>query len=191
MADGDDLHTLEQSRGKARLTRPRLSDVGTVPTVDERSRDRVAGGLFAPGNKAAVGRTAKRALTAPLRAARTRLRELDGGLPAPIADELLSDAMSVFNSARVELGSSSVFVLSNAVMFATESVLAGHFAKQAAVAGFDTERGAELLEMAHRCETQAQRAMTAALAAVKALPKRGKTARVIDTIEAEAAEGDE
>jgi len=169
-----ELFTVEDSHGKPRLTAPRLSDLGTVPTDDERSRDRVAGGLFAPGNKAAQGRTAKRALTAPLRAARKRVQELGEGLPAPVADGLLSDAMAVFNSARLELGGSSVFVLANAVSFATESVLSNYFFKLAAEAGFDTEIGAAHLASAQRCEQCAQRAMTACLAAKKAIgsPKR-------------------
>lgn len=177
MADADELFTIEQSHGKPRLTAPRLSDVGTVPTADEPSKDRLDGGRFAPGNQVAANRSAKRALTAPLRAARTRLQDLGEGLPRPVADELLTDAMAVYGSARLELGSSSVFVLANAVSFATESVLAGYLTKLAAQAGFDTEKGAAYLEQAQRCEQCAQRAMTAALAATKALsgrkPKRG------------------
>jgi hypothetical protein len=191
MRKGAELHTIEASHGKPRLTQPRPTDLGTVATEDERARDRVAGGKFAPGNKAAAGRTAKRALTAPLRAARKRLQEAGEAVVPSDADALLSDAMAVYASARLELGSASVFVLGPTVAFATETVLAGYFAKQAATAGFETERGLELLDAAHRCETQAQRAMTAALAAMKALPKRGRAARVIDTIEAEAAAGDD
>ncbi len=193
MATNPELFTVEQSHGKARLTQPRPSDLGSVEADDERRRNHRANGTFAPGNRAAFNRSAKRALTAPLRAARTRLEALGEGLPRPVADELLQAALAVYGSARVELGSSSVFVLANLIAFATESVLAGYFAKEAAAAGFDTERGGELLELGHRCETQSQRAMTAALAAVKALSgKRAKAGRVIDAIEAAAAaEGDE
>lgn len=191
MADSPELFTVEQSHGKPRLTPPRPSDLGSVEADDERLRNHRANGTFAPGNRAAFNRSAKRALTAPLRAARTRLEALGEGVPRPVADELLQAALAVYGSARVELGSSSVFVLANLITFATESVLAGYFAKEAATAGFDTERGGELLERGHRCETQAQRAMTAALAAVKALPKRGKAGRVIDAIEAAAAAGDD
>jgi hypothetical protein len=177
MADANELFTVEQSHGKARLTAPRLSDVGSVPTDGELSRDRGERGQFAPGNRAAADRSSKRALTAPLRAARKRLQDLGEALPRPVADELLRDALAVYGSARVELGSSSVFVLANIVSFATESVLAGYFTKQAADSGFETEPGAAYLEQAQRCEQCAQRAMTAALAAAKALsgrrPKRG------------------
>lgn len=175
MTTTPELFTVEESHGKPRLTAPRLSDVGTVETGDDRARNHDAKGQFALRNKAAAGRAAKRALTAPLRAARERLQET-GDLPRSVADELLRDALAVFGSAKVELGSSSVFVLANAVSFATESVLAGFFTNQAAAAGFDTARGAELLEMAQRCEQCAQRAMTAALAAAKALSKQGRAA---------------
>lgn len=175
-----DLFTIETSHDKPRLTAPRLSDVGTVATVCEPSQDRGARGRFAAGNQVAANRSAKRALTAPLRAARKRLQDLGDALPHPVADELLRDALAVYGSARLELGSSSVFVLANVVSFATESVLAGYFTKQAADADFNTERGAAHLEQAQRCEQCAQRAMTAALAATKALsgrrPKRGKHA---------------
>jgi hypothetical protein len=169
---GSELHTIEPSHGKARLTAPRPSDLGSVDAGDERQRNHRADGTFAPGNRAAYNRSAKRALTAPLRAARARLRDVVGGEGRPVADALLNDAMAVYGSARVELGKSSVFVLAPLASFATESVLAQHFTKLAAEAGFDTERGGQLLELAHRCETQAQRAMTAALAASKAVPQR-------------------
>ncbi len=169
---GAELHTIEPSHGKERLTAPRLSDVGTVPAADERSRDRGEHGRFKSGNKAAVGRSAKQALTAPLRDARERLRMVLEGQARPEADELLGAALTVFASARLELGSSSVFVLSNLVSFAAGSVLGQRFTVLATQAGLASARGAELLDLAHRCEQQAQRAMTAALAASKALTKR-------------------
>ena len=184
------MSTIEQCRDKPRLTRKRMSNLGTVGTVDERSRDRAEGGRFAVGNKAASGRAAKRALTAPLRAARKRLQEAGEAVPPSDADALLSDAMAVYASARLELGSASVFVLGPTVAFATETVLSGYFAKLAADAGFDTERGLELLVVAQRCETQAARAMTAALAATKALgEKRPKREGLPAGFEAD--EGDE
>jgi hypothetical protein len=171
-----DLFTIEQSHEKPRLTAPRLSNLGTVGTGGDRGRNHDDKGHFTTANTAARDRSAKRALTAPLRAARKRL-EKASDLPASVADELLRDALAVYGSAKAELGSSSVFVLANVVAFATESVLAGYFAKQSAEMGFDTERGGELLELAHRCETQSQRAMTAALAAAKALGGRKPQAR--------------
>jgi hypothetical protein len=181
-----DLHTIELSHGKPRLTAPRLSDVGAVEAGAERLRNHDEKGRFVPGNAAGRDRNAKRALTAPLRAARARLLAADDTLPRSVADELLRDALAVYGSAKSELGSSSVFVLANLVTFATESVLSGYFAKQAAEQGFDTARGGQLLELGHKCETQAQRAMTAALAARKALPKCHKDAgrTILDAIDA-------
>lgn len=180
------MGTIEQSHDKARLTQPRLSDVGTVPIGDERSKNHTASGTFAPGNRAAANRSAKVALTRPLRAARRRLQAAGDALGRPVADELLSDAMAVYGSARLELGSRSVFVLAHLVTFSTEQVLGGYYTKLGAERGFDTEEGRAFVDMAHTCQTQAARAMTAALAALKALPKPDKSRSLADTIDAEA-----
>src|SRR5262245_24993220 len=64
-ASTNELFTIEESHGKARLTAPRPSDLGAVPTETERGRDHDARGRFKPGNRAQVGKAAKRALTAP------------------------------------------------------------------------------------------------------------------------------
>ena len=173
MADSD-LFTFEQSHGKPRLTQPRPSDLGSVEAGDDRQRNHNADGTFAARNRAGANRNAKRAVTAPLRAARKRLQELGEGVEPSAADTLQTDAMAVYGSARLELGSSSIFVLANLVTFATEAVLAGYFSKRAGELGFDTEEGASMLEVSHRCETQSQRAMTAALAATKALGGKKK-----------------
>lgn len=188
--DGAELFTIEQSHGKPRVTGPRPSDLGTVPTGRDRSRNHGADGRFQPGNDAARDRGAKRALTAPLRAARTRLREAVEGQDPDEADALLGAAMAVYASARAELGSNSTFVAAPCVTFATESVLAGYFTTLAAKAGFCTEQGAAYLKLAHDCETHAQRAMTSALAAAKALggKRRQKTLSLVERI---ARAGDE
>lgn len=189
MSDETELHTFEVSHGKPRLTAPRPTDLGTVEPVGDRGRDHDAKGRFVPGNRAAVGKSARRALTAPLRAARTRVREAVGGEARPVADELLNDALAVFGSVRVELDSRSVLVLGPAVTYATETVLAGYFVKLAAEKGLETEEGARLLGLAHACETQATRALTAALAAAKAVGGRKKVGpnRILAAIEAAGA----
>lgn len=184
----DELHTIELSHGKARLTQPRLSDLETVATVGEPSGDRGPGGRFTHGNRAASGARAKKAIGAPLRDARRRVLEATEGQPASDADELLRDALTVYRRARLELNADSVFVLSVLAQFATQSILAQYFTKRAAEAGFDTEKGLVLLEQGQRCEQQSQRAMTAALAATKALPKADRKGRsILDAIEAQAA----
>ena len=172
MATDSELFTIEQSHGKPRLTGPRPSDLGTVETGGDRGRDRDAGGRFQTGDKAAVGRSAKRALRAAYSAANDRLKSVVG--EGPVADQLLADASAVHRAARLELGTSSVFVEGPSIAYAVESVLAGYFMAEAAQAGFLSDRGLELHQRAMQCETQAQRAMTAALAAVKALKDRRK-----------------
>lgn len=186
MTGEGELHTVELSRGKPRLTAPRPSDLGTVETAGDRDRDHGNDGRFVAGNRAAVGRSARRALTAPLRAAQRRVADAAQGQAAPVADALLGDALAVYGSVRVELGSRSVLVLGPAVTYATETVLAGWFVRRAAETGLDTEEGARLLGLAHACETQATRALTAALAAAKAVGARRKpdANRLLDAIEA-------
>jgi hypothetical protein len=164
-----ELFTIEESHGKPRLIAPRPSDLGTVPTGHDRRQDHNPDGTFAIRNRAAADRSAKRALTAPLRAALERVRDVTEGQAPEQADELLAAAMSIYASARRELGTRSTLVLSALAVHATESVLAGHYVKRAAAVGLESDQGQTLLECAHRCETQAARAMTAALAATKAL----------------------
>jgi hypothetical protein len=186
---GSELFTVEQSHGKSRLIGPRPSDLGTVDTAAERSAERDALGRFQPGNQIAVGRGARKALRAPYRAAEQRIGEaLATGSEPTVADVLLRDALHVFNAARAELGSRSVFAQGPTIAYAVETVLAGFFMREAAAAGFTTERGLELHERAMACETQAARAMTAALAAAKALGgrKAAHANAVIARIEREA-----
>jgi hypothetical protein len=166
-----ELHTIELSHGKARLTQPRLSDIQTVETGSDRLRDHDEKGRFTHRNRAAVGKGARRALAAPLRAARTRIIQSAGATP-DVADELLADALAVAAAARIELGVKSVFVEGPIIAYAVESILAGYYTKEAASAGFLTPLGMKLQERAMQCETQATRAMTAALAAAKAMGTR-------------------
>jgi hypothetical protein len=106
--------------------------------------------------------------------ARERIRKATTGTDPTVADTLLSDAAAIYGDARGELGSKSILVLGALASFATETVLAGHFIVQAGKNGFETEAGMALLEYAHRCETQASRAMVAALSACKALLENKK-----------------
>jgi hypothetical protein len=171
----DDLHTIELSHGKRRLTAPRPTALGTVPTDEDRSRDHTAAGTFAPGNQAAVGRSARSALRAPYRAAEKRISEaLASGNTPSDSDRLLTDALAVFHSARRELGSGSAFVQGPTIAYAVETVLAGYFMSHAASVGFLTDAGMLLHDRALACEQAAARAMTAALAAAKALSGRRK-----------------
>jgi hypothetical protein len=188
------LFTIEPSHGKARLTAPRPSDLGTVPTGEDRERDHDSRGLFVPGNQAAVGRGARGALRAPYEAARKRVGEaLASGTTSSDADQVLTDALAVFHAVRRELGSGSAIVQGPAIAYAVETILAGYFTKEAATAGFLTERGMLLHDRALACEQAAARAMTAALAAAKALSGRRKSAgnRILEAIEAAGTAAEE
>jgi hypothetical protein len=171
-AHGPELHTVEVSHGKPRLTQPRPSDLGTVETGIDRRRDHDEQGRFRHGNRAAVGRSARSALRAPLRAARERIRLAVPADEPNVADELLDDALRVVSAARLELGSRSVFTEGPLISYATESILAGFYMREAAREGFLTAAGARLHERAQACQQQALRAMTGCLAAAKALAAR-------------------
>jgi len=172
-----ELFTIEKSHGRPRLTAPRLTDLGTVPTAQERSQNHTAKGTFADKNKAAVGRSAKAAVRKPYGEAEGRISAaLVANTEPSASDRLLADALAVFHAARRELGSGSAFVQGPTIAYAAETILAGYFMSEAAQAGFLTDRGMQLHERAMACETQAARAMTAALAATKALGGR-KTRR--------------
>lgn len=171
-AAGPELFTVEQSHGKPRLTQPRPSDLGTVPTGIDRKRDHDDQGRFRSGNQAALGRSARGALRAPYKAARERIRLAAADTEPDAADELLADALRVVSAARGELGSRSVFTEGPVITYAVESILAGFYMREAAAAGFLTARGMQLHERAMACEQQATRALTAALAAAKALAAR-------------------
>lgn len=170
------LHTLEASHGRLRLTAPRLSDVGTVPSACEPSPDRVDGGLFAPGNKIAEGRSAKQAVRRPLKQARRRLEDAIARAVEPSeADQLIADADAVCREAMRSVGHGSILVLAPAVRFAVNSILAGHYSNKATEVGLTTEEGERLMGLAHGCEQQMLRASTAMLANAKALDgKRGR-----------------
>jgi hypothetical protein len=187
---GPELFTIEDSHGKPRLTQPRPSDLGSVETGADRSRDHNADGTFSNGNSAARNRGARSALRGPYRAARRRIVEALANQAEPeVADVLLRDALLIFEAARAELGSRSVFTQGPTIAYAIESTLAGYYHQEAALAGHLTERGLELLDRAQSCETQAARAMTAALAAAKALgSKRTRSTKsVVQIIEERAA----
>lgn len=182
------LFDIERSRGKARLTQPRPSDIGAVPAGADRLANHDRAGRFTAGNRAGVGRSARTAIRAPLRAAEKRISEAlaTGGEPAE-SDRLLADALAVFHAVRRELGSSSALVQGPAIAYATETILAGYFVRAASEAGFLTERGMLLHDRALACEQAASRAMTAALAATKALSLRAPKQRNAALLAIEAA----
>jgi hypothetical protein len=176
---GSALFTIEESHGKPRLTQPRPSDVGTVETGSDRRVDHDAQGRFTPGNRAAADRSARRALTAPLRAALTRVRAATEAEPVDVRDRLLADAMAVYSSTRRELGSRSTMVLWAVSVFASEGILAAHYLERATEVGLESPEGERLHARSQTSQTQAARAMTSALAAAKALGGKRKAKRTV------------
>lgn len=172
----------EQNKGKLRVIPTRPSDLGTAGAEAERAGDHGTGGRFTRGNKAAARRGAKRALRRPYSEARERIRKAvseaaSAGVDVselPTADKLMADAFHVHMAGMSELGSRSVFVLGQALVFAVESVLHGFYLEAAAAAGLLTERGAELKALADSCATLAGRASTSCMAASKFLGGRRK-----------------
>lgn len=185
MSSANELFTIERSHGAPRLTAPRPSDLGTVPTEEERSRNHTVTGTFAFNNRAAVGRSAKAVLRKPYREAKRRVCEALAGQREPAdSDRVLGGALALFHAARRELGSGSPLVQGPALTYAVETVLAGFFLSEAAHAGFSTRQGLLMHERAMLCETQANRALATALAAARVVGTgRGNSAGSLAELE--------
>ncbi len=170
--------TFERSHGKPRLTLPRLRDVAAGVAAGERTRDRDALGRFAPGNAAGRNRTAKRSLTATLRAAAVvALAEVAPGSSSPQAGaQIAQHALTLFRAGARELSTDSTLACSHLVRWAVNTALAAHLSAAAVEAGADTERGQQLIERAHACETRAERGSIAALTMARALAGKAPNA---------------
>lgn len=162
--------TLERSHGKPRIARTRLRDVSAA-AVGERQSDRDSLGRFAPGNGAGRNRTAKRSLTATLRAAVAQaLAGVAGGVASPqTGAQIARDALSLYRAGARELGTDSAIARSHLVRWAVNSALASHLVAVASEAP-DTERSLRILERAHICGGHAERASVAALTFARAFP---------------------
>lgn len=170
--------SIEQSHGGDYVTRTRLSDLETVDADAERRRNHGPDGRFVPRNDAGREHGAHRELTKDLRAIRDAVQAAAGGvMPSQEAREVVATALVLYGASRRSLGQRSPVVIARLLRAAVNDALAGHFTAQAALAGFSTPRGLELIDAAHRCESRAERATTAALAFAKAIqskPRGGK-----------------
>ena len=180
--------SIEQNHDGAYVTRTRPSDLETVDTDAERRRNHGPDGRFVPRNDAGRDHGAHRELTKDLRAIRDAVQAVAGGaLPPQEAREVVATALTLYGASRRALGNRSLVVTPRLLRAAVNDALAGYFTAQAALAGFATARGLELIDAAHRCENRAERAMTSALAFAKALPTtRSKDAgrTILDAIDA-------
>jgi hypothetical protein len=178
--------TIEQSHGRDRLTPPRLTDMGTSGASPQQPAER-ADQL----RQNAMYRGSKEAARASLAAVvGTQVRRAIPSDAAPEESRLVAaNALQLASDAAREINVASPYVAHHVTRFGTNAALAGFFTQKAAEAGFDSPRGLELIEAAHRCEGAATRAMVAAAAAVRTFSQgRRREPKVIDMLEARAAE---
>ena len=159
--------TIERSRGKARPTLPRASDLQPVGTAPDPSEGRNTTGRFAKGNQLSRGSGTKHVVTKALSVA---------GLQADVA-LVVADCRKLFSGALRELPSSGSIVRSNAYGYAREASLAGYYDTKANEAGLDTERGMMLADRATHHRQRAERLgvttvdLATRLAATQRLPR--------------------
>lgn len=166
--------TIERSHGAPRLTKPRLTDAheGPTPQEVEQRREQL--------RQNAMHRGTKEAVRAPLRAvAGEEVRRALGSSATPEESRMVAqNALQLAGDAGREVASPSPFVAHFVVRYGVNVALAGFYTQKAAEVGFDSPRGLELIDAAHRCEARAERAMIAASAAVKTFA--GKRSKALD-----------
>lgn len=156
--------TLERSHGKARLTRPRLRAV-RLPTP---------GGAEPPSAHARSHRAGLRALHMPLLAAakQTVGSALGTDATPAVGAEVALQALTLYRSARRELGSRSPIVVASILRWALQTAISQHLSLAAASAGPATELGQRLIERAHAADGRSERAILAAVTLAGALETR-------------------
>jgi hypothetical protein len=169
--------TVELSHGKPRLMRPRLSDVSSAATAGEPNREgRDERGRFTVGNRAAVERSARRAITIRERQLlEAELAKLpDSSVTPSERARLLRDVRALFRSACRSVASASPIVVASLASYARSSVIASLLTARAVEAGVDTPRGLQLLEAAQRSEARGERASLHAVSMAKLLAEPGR-----------------
>lgn len=134
--------TVEQSHGKPRMTRPRMSDVndGTDP---QRHRNHDADGRAAKGNKLATGRGWKRALLALL--------------------PDTADAKKLYDAAVRELVHDTPFARASCLRWVRHTIRESETDAEATKAGIATELGMKQLDRLREHSDKAEKAAVAAL----------------------------
>jgi hypothetical protein len=139
--------TTELSKGKARTTLPRSSDLRVVETVPDPTEGRSTGGRFAAGNRLAQGQRWK-----------ASIRKLLGkGATNEQAAALAREAFRIYlaNLRAVPNDGPPVRVL--AALLGRHTVLAGFFTDRAVELGIETDAGAAALEQATKHGQRAER----------------------------------
>ncbi len=158
--------TIEKSRGKARPTLPRSSDLATVPQPEApRTAQRGPDGRFAPGHQSGRGKGAKRQLA--------RLMGTDSA--DPITALVASSAASAYRAHIQELPNQGSIVSSLVALAARSEALAAFFYAEATRHGLGSDKGVAALSEASKHGQRAERLLVTALDVSKALALATKT----------------
>jgi len=143
--------TIEQSKGKARPTLPRASDLQTPEAVRKPSAGRGEAGRFAAGNRIGIGARWK----ATLKKALGTTGEGEAGIVAADAQRVMTHVLRALPSdaapVRVLVG-----------IHARHVALHAYYTAKAEAAGLDTPKGQELLQIADRQSQRAERTLVTA-----------------------------
>ena len=154
--------TIEMSKGKARPTLPRSSDLRVVESVRDPADGRAAGGRFAPGNKISQGQRWKAAVK------RLLGRSADEG-----TSELVGrDAWKIYLATLRSMPSDAAPVRSLVALHARHIAVASFFTNRAAEVGLDTKEGMAFLEIASHHGQRAERTSVTALDIASTLAKK-------------------
>ena len=148
--------SIQNSKGKPRLQRPRLRDA-SKPSHDADKPRRT---------ERRPHRTANRSLLAAARHAAGEVVGSDGFDRATPSEpsQLAREALRMFRAFVRELGTGSPTARAHALAFAMQHAAGQRLTLAADAAGLDTPRGLALLERASQCQARSERAATAAIA---------------------------
>jgi len=144
--------SIEQSRGKARPTLPRSSDLAAPEAVGEPSGVRDSHGRFAPKNGIGAGARWKHLLAESLG------RDLAGE-----AGQLGREAYRLYRSFLSDLPVDCSSVRALVVARARAAVLSARYVRRGAELGLDTEAGAACLGEALKWDARAERLAVSSL----------------------------
>lgn len=162
--------TIEHSHGKPRLTKPRVRATRDRASADQprtRAEQRQENARY---------RGSKEATRAPLAALVDKaVRKAVPSDEPPEASRLVAEnALQLAGDLARSVNVAHPLVAHHCTRFGVNAALAGFYTQRAAELGFDSERGLELVDAAHKCEGRAERAQVALDAAVKAFAGKRK-----------------
>ncbi len=144
--------TIERSHGKARPTLPRASDARPAETDDKPTDVRAPHGHFAAGNRSGIA----------ARFTATVKKALGSKTSTGDARVVTRDARRVMSHVLAALPSDAAPVRVLVAIHARHVALHGYYTAKAEEAGLDTDRGMELLAVADRQSSRAERVLVTA-----------------------------